>query len=150
VSGNSRFVVAVHVLTLLAQSGGEPVTSDDIAGSVNTNPAVIRRLLSLLARSGLVCSRLGAGGGARLGRPVAAITLLDVHRAVEPGPLFTMHPARPNPRCPVGRRIQVVIERSTRAAQQALEAELARRTVADVLDEVIGRERRGRRAHGAG
>ena len=40
---NTRFAVAVHVLTLLEQSRGEPVTSEYLAGSVNTNASLIRR-----------------------------------------------------------------------------------------------------------
>src|SRR6266567_377490 len=58
---SSRSVVAVHVLTLLDTERGRPVTSAYIAGSVNTNPGVIRRLLSMLARAGMVRSQLGAG-----------------------------------------------------------------------------------------
>ncbi len=38
---------------LLAQSSDEPVTSESIAGSVNTNPAFIRRVMGSLSRAGL-------------------------------------------------------------------------------------------------
>ena len=133
---SSRFAVAVHILTLLETSGGEPVTSERIAGSVNTNPAVVRRILSMLARAGLTRSQLGTGGGALLARPAAEITLLEVYRAVEEGDLFALHNERPNPRCPVGRHIQCALEESIGAAQRALEDELAGRTVADVLARV--------------
>jgi DNA-binding IscR family transcriptional regulator len=142
---SSRFAVAVHILTLLQTSGGQPLTSEWIAGSVNTNPAVIRRLLGMLARAGLTCGRLGAGGGTSLAKPASAITLLDVYRAVDEGELFAMHHARPNPECPVGRQIQSALEQTICAAQRALEAELAGRTVAAIVAEVEARERR----HGA-
>ncbi|MNL20391.1 putative HTH-type transcriptional regulator YwnA [compost metagenome] len=142
-SFSSRFAVAVHILTLLQQSGGEPLTSDYIAGSVNTNPAVVRRLLSLLAQAGLTTSRLGAGGGALLARPAEAITLLEVYQAVEDGHLFAMHHEAPNPLCLVGRNIQGALERTIDAAQRALEAELAGKTIAGVLDEVLVREQAG-------
>src|SRR5438876_1217231 len=46
-SDSSRFAVAVHALTLLA-SEDRPLTSEHIAGSVNTNPVVIRRVLAAL------------------------------------------------------------------------------------------------------
>ncbi|HEX8696251.1 MAG TPA: Rrf2 family transcriptional regulator [Longimicrobium sp.] len=133
---SSRFAVAVHILTLLEESRGEPVTSERIAGSVNTNPAVVRRILSMLARAGLTRSQLGTGGGALLARHAAEITLLEVYRAVEEGELFAMHHERPNPNCPVGRNIQAALEETVDAAQAALEAELARRTVADVRGRV--------------
>lgn len=143
---SSRFAVAVHILALLERSGGEPVRSERIAGSVNTNPAVVRRILSQLARSGLTTSRRGAGGGALLARPAAEITLRDVYCAVEGGELFAMHHEPPNMRCPVGRHIQSALELATVAAREALEESLGTRTVADVVESVVAgveRERLG-------
>ena len=142
---NSRFAVAVHVLTLLDQSGGEPVTSEYVAGSVNTNPSLVRRLLGMLAKAGITTSQLGTGGGALLARSAGEITLLDVYRAVDDGDLFAMHRERPNPQCPVGRNIQAALEARFDTAARALEAELARSTVADVLRDVRRREGRRRR-----
>ncbi|MDB5313270.1 MAG: ywnA [Gemmataceae bacterium] len=46
---SSRFVIATHALALLAHGGGDLVTSEWIAGSVNTNAVVIRRILAMLA-----------------------------------------------------------------------------------------------------
>ena len=139
---NTRFAVAVHVLTLLAQQGGSPVTSEYVAGSVNTNPSLVRRLLGALARAGLTTSQLGAGGGALLARPASAITLRDVWRAVDEGELFALHRERPNPQCPVGRNIQGALTAHFGAATRALEAELDRTTIADVLRDVARQERR--------
>ncbi len=139
---NSRFAVAAHILTLLYNQDGEPLTSEYIAGSVNTNPAVIRRLLSLLAKAGLTTAQLGAGGGALLARPAAAITLLEVYRAVDEGELFAMHRQGPNPDCPVGRHIQAALEGTMDAASRAVEAELAKRTIAELVEDVRRRERR--------
>jgi Rrf2 family protein len=142
---SSRFAVSVHILALLDSGEGEPLTSEYIAGSVNTNPAVVRRILSRLARAGLTTSRLGAGGGSLLARPAAEITLRDVYRAVEcEGPLFALHHEEPNHACPVGRNIQAVLERATGAAQEALEDALGERTVADVMDEMEAEERHAR------
>ena len=103
---SSRFVIATHTLALLANGGGEPITSEWIAGSVNTNPVVIRRILSMLAKAGLIATQEGAKGGARPARPAADIDLLAVYRAVEEGDLFASHPQPPNPDCPVGCNIQ--------------------------------------------
>ena len=141
---NSRFAVAVHILTLLEQSGGEPVTSEYVAGSVNTNPSLIRRLLSMLAKAGLTTAQLGYGGGALLAKPASAITLLDVYRAVDEGELFALHPERPNPQCPVGRNIQAALEAKIEAARRALEAELAATTVAEMSGDVAERDRLSR------
>jgi Rrf2 family protein len=141
---NSRVAVAVHILTLLEHGRGEPVTSEYIAASASTNASLVRRLLGMLAKAGLTTAQLGAGGGAMLARPASSITLLDVHRAVDDGALFAMHREQPNPACPVGRNIQAVLERRIDDATRALEAELARTTIADILADV---QRRDRRTH---
>lgn len=60
---SSRFSVGVHVLTSLATNlVGELLTSDRMAGSVSTNPVVIRRILGLLKQAGLVEVRAAADG----------------------------------------------------------------------------------------
>lgn len=148
---SSRFAFAVHVLALLALQEGVPLSSEIIAGSVNTNPALIRRLLTMLANAGLTASQLGAGGGALLAREPQAITLLDVYRAVDDAQLFAMHREEPNPACMVGRHIQVSLRGIIDDAQRAMEASLAARTLDQVVDEMGRRERkleRGKNARG--
>ena len=133
---SSRFSVAIHVLTLLAALPGELLTSDRIAGSVNTNPVVIRRILGQLKQAGLVEVR-AAAGGTYLRRDPAALTLLEVYQAVEASEpqLFSIH-ERPNPHCVVGRSIQAVLDSTLQRAQAALEQELAATTLAQVLAQV--------------
>lgn len=138
---SSRLTVAIHVLTLLAYVAGraEPATSELIAGSVNTNPVVIRRLLAMLRRAKLVRSRGGPGGGWQLVVPPGRITLRDVYRAVEGEALFPLPSSAPNPRCPVGRTIQAALEGRYREARLAVERDLARTTIADLVEEVGAR-----------
>ena len=138
---NTRFAVATHILTFLRSQDGRPATSELVASSVCTNPSLIRRLLTQLARAGLTTSQMGAGGGALLARPAERITLLDVYRAVDEGQdVIPIH--QPSPKCPVGRHIQAALETRVDAAERALHAELARTTVADLAAEVARRERR--------
>ena len=50
---SSRFVVAIHALSVLARSDSKgPVCSATIAESVHTNPVVIRRMMAELERAG--------------------------------------------------------------------------------------------------
>ena len=139
---NTRFAVAVHILTFLASQRGDPATSELIASSVGTNPSLIRRLLSQLAKAGLTTSQMGTGGGALLARPAEGITLLDVYGAVdEDREVIPVHPS-PNPQCPVGRNIHAVLEARIEAAERALQAQLARTTVAELAGDVARRVRR--------
>jgi Rrf2 family protein len=141
VNTSSRFAFAVHVLALLSLQEGVPLSSEMIAGSVNTNPALIRRLLTMLAEAGLTSSQLGAGGGALLARQPQEITLLEIYRAVDDAQLFALHREEPNPACMVGRNIQVVLRGIMSEAQQAMEASLAGRTLADATADIIKAER---------
>jgi Rrf2 family protein len=126
---SSRFAVAVHVLTLLAWTGEEPLKSEMIAGSVNTNPVVIRRIVCALARAGLVSSQTGAAGGTRLARAAREITLREVYRAVEPRVIFAMHRQQPNRHCPVGMNIGAALENILAEVDGALDEVLGRTTI---------------------
>jgi DNA-binding IscR family transcriptional regulator len=138
---SSRFAVAVHILTLLELGEGVPLTSAYLAASVRTDPGVIRRLLTLLARAGLTRSRLGAGGGTLPARGAAEVSLRDVYRAVEAGDVFAQHRETPSPICLVGRHIQSSLQAHMDAATRALEAELATKTIADILADIRRRDR---------
>lgn len=134
---SSRSAVGVHVLTLLAQAGDEPLSSEAMAGSVNTNAVVIRRELGLLRQAGMVRSQEGSGGGWRLARAPERITLLDVYRAVEKEKLFSLHNQQPNPACLVGRSIQGALEDVFGDAEAAMERRLEKTTIDEVLGAVL-------------
>lgn len=139
-SANSRLTIAAHALTwigLYRRRGHEVATSDQIAASVNTNPVVIRRLLAELRKTGLVGSQRGAGAGWTLTRDLEAITLLDVYRAIEPGPLFALHRATPNPECVVGHGIGSVMAAVYDEVEAVLREQLAKTTLEDVLRDVL-------------
>lgn len=133
---SARFTVSLHILTLLASQPEQALTSEYIAGSVNTNPAFIRRQMAALRKAGLVTSQPGAGGGWRLTAAPATLTLARVRRALHEGSPFSMHPRQPNPACPVGRRIQAALLPIYDHAALAMEADLEHTTVAALLDSV--------------
>jgi len=137
--------MAVHVLALLAHRNGVPVCSEVLAGSVNTNPVVVRRLLRELQKARLVQTRKGAGFGSRLGRPANRIDLGQIFRALECDVPFARPRREPNADCPVGRGIGPVIDRVFSSAGRALERDLARTTLAAVLAELkaAGTRKRG-------
>jgi DNA-binding IscR family transcriptional regulator len=126
---SSRFSVAVHILSLIAISSTE-CTGDFIADSVNTNPVIIRKIMGMLKKAGLVEVRPGVGGASLLKDP-DQITLLDVYRAVdviEDGQLFNIHD-EPNLDCPVGRNIESALRSELMEAQSAMEQRLAQVTL---------------------
>ncbi len=137
----TRFSVAVHALALIERFGGDRLTSEAIAGSVGTNASFVRRVLSMLGHAGLVKSSAGVAG-ARLARPAREITLLDVYRAVdmEDEHRLAVH-GEPSRRCVIGRHIQSALDAVVGPAEQAFEAQLERRTLADVTRHIAAQAR---------
>lgn len=131
---SSRFTLAVHILVCIDTFKDEyKVTSDFLAGSTNVNPVIVRKILGQLKAAGLVEVVRGSGG-ASITKPLEEITFLDIYRAVEcvdNGELFHFH-ENPNPKCPVGRNIHLILDEKLLQVQQAMEDELSSITLADV------------------
>lgn len=137
---SSRFTIALHIFAAMEVFGGEhKITSDFLAGSIQTNPVIIRNILAQLRKAGLVQISRGSGG-ARLARAPEEISFFDIYSAVESvedGKLFRFH-KNPNPDCPVGRNIHTLLDDMLEDIQAVMEQEMRRYTVAD-LDEGMRR-----------
>jgi len=130
---NSRFVVAVHILTLLALTARDkPQNSTFIASSINTNPVVVRRLMAMLVEAGLVAATAGRNGGFQLARCPDEITLADIYRAVEHDELFAWHCQPPNAACPVGANLHGALAGKIDQAKASLESELSKTLLSDL------------------
>lgn len=134
---SSRFTIAIHIFACIDAFEDEyKITSDFLADSVNVNPVVIRKILSQLKGAGLIDVRRGSGGTS-IAKPKDEITLLDIYRAVdcvENGELFHIH-ENPNQNCPVGKNIHSVLNPKLKQVQDAMERELEKITVADVISD---------------
>jgi DNA-binding IscR family transcriptional regulator len=134
-SANSRLTVATHILAwmaLVARRTPDPVTSDRIAASVNTNPVVIRRTLG-----GLVESYRGVNAGWRLTRSADAINLLDVFNALEEGARFALHPSKPSQACPIGRGIGSTLSHVYDSIDDGVRKTLSATTIEAVLTDTL-------------
>lgn len=131
---SSRFTMAVHMFACIDTFGKEcKVSSDFMAGSIGTNPVIIRKLLGQLKAAGLIEVKRGTGGVTLL-KPLEEISFLDIYKAVECTPgneLFHFH-ENPNQNCPVGANIHKVLDDRLLQVQDAMEKELA----AITLDEI--------------
>lgn len=130
---SSRFAVAIHLLRLVRTARDVPVTSEQLAESVNTNQVTIRRILGTLRDAGLVDSRPDPGGGWRLLRRPDDISLRDVLRVVEAESLLALPRREPNADCAIGKELPSVLERRFRDAETALEHRVRQMTLADVI-----------------
>jgi DNA-binding IscR family transcriptional regulator len=133
---NSQFAMAIHVLALMARSCDDRLKSDYLAGSVNTNPVVVRRLLRNLYDAKLVISQTGACGGSCLTRNPNEISLIEVYRAVSCGEVFALHRQKPDQDCPVGKGIESVLCSLQQEIDAAIEERLSKLTLQDVIERI--------------
>lgn len=141
-NADTRMAVSAHLLALLSFANEEKqYPSEIMARSVNTNPVVVRRLIGVLKKAGLVAVGRGRSG-TFLARPAAEITLLDVYRAIVPGDKrapFPLH-KEPSMRCFVGKNIHDALEMPLAKVRRAMEDGLAATTIADVAAFIRARE----------
>lgn len=124
------FTIAIHILTLLATTREEYLSSEFLAGSLNIHPVLVRKELALLRSKGLVLSKEGKHGGSRLARPADEVLLSEVYAAVRRGSPLGNERHDPNPDCPVGRQINLHLDSLYSEAETALVRQLGQTTLA--------------------
>jgi transcriptional regulator, Rrf2 family len=134
-----RFTAAVHtLLCILYFEKDYRVTSDFIAESTGVNAVIIRKILLQLQKAGLVETAAGVGGSHLVKKP-EEINLLSIYKAVNEDnvhrTVFSFHPS-PNSQCPLGKNIHRILDPVLDNAQKALEVELQKTTLADMLSQL--------------
>lgn len=133
---SSRFTIAIHIFACIHTFENDfKITSEFLASSVNVNPVIIRKILSQLSTAGLLSVKRGSSGGATITKELNKISFFDIYRAVdciEKGELFHFH-ENPSTNCPVGRNIHNVLDNKLKQVQNALENELKKITLENVI-----------------
>ena len=142
---SSRFTVALHIFTCVDTFKDEyKVTSDFLAGSIGTNPVIIRKILTQLQGAGLITVARGIGG-IEPTKELSDISFYDVYQAIEPlegGDLFRFH-ENPCPECPVGRNIHALLDEKLKAIQNSMEDEMKKYKIADLrtgMQDILAKE----------
>ncbi|KPN80487.1 Transcriptional regulator, BadM/Rrf2 family [Apilactobacillus kunkeei] len=132
-----RLSDAVHILTYIGASDivENDLSSRAIAGSINSNPSLVRRLMSSLKNAGLITSKPGRAA-VSLSKPTTEITLLDVYKAIEEPDLFHVD-EETNQQCPVGANIQSALHKAYGEVQQQAEIEMSKITLSDIVKDVV-------------
>lgn len=112
------------------------VPTVEISSSLAIPKPTVAKLLRSLAAAGIIETREGVKGGVRLLKPAHEVTILDVLLATSSGrPLFqTDFGIRATGRRPT--RVQASIVRVFNAAEDAMQAELSKTTIGEVLQSV--------------
>ena len=137
-SVNTQFSIAVHVLAAIAHYQ-RAFTSELLAGSVNANPVFVKRTLVKLSKAKLVKTTVGRSGGYDLARSPKSISLLDIHAAVNPPSAFAIHTYPKSKGCVVSSNIKEVMSDVLAGTQKAVDRDLRRTTLADVVAKIRSR-----------
>lgn len=132
---NTRFATALHILTLLADNDQEWQRSEWIAGSININPVIVRKELSLLNEAGLVQSRKGKEGGFKLNKNSELISLAEIYLIVKNSEVLGKRNQNPNPKCPIGKSINLQLEGLFTEIDQKVVNELTDKTLKNFVEQ---------------
>lgn len=116
---DSRLSSVLHVLLHMAHSD-RPLTSEELADYLHTNPVVVRRVLAGLRGSGLVGSVKGPGGGWSITCDPKTVTLRAIYDAVGAPPLFAIGNRKEDPRCLVEVAVNGALNDALREAEALL------------------------------
>ncbi len=132
-AANSRMASAVQILSVVAYLDRGITTAATIAGSLRTNPVVVRRLLKDMEHAGLVAIRPGKDGGVQLCCDPRTITLDRIWRAVEQDAGIFALRQDGNPKCPVNAAMKPLLAPIFQAADDAVETTLRQTTLAGLV-----------------
>jgi len=130
---------AVHILAYISICQDGDLSSATIAASVESNPALVRRLMGALRRGGLLATQQGSATP-KLSREPAAITLLAIYQAVEDDGNLLHVDDKTNPNCVVGGNIQDTLREAYAEVQTAAEAQMKEITLARLIGDILARE----------
>lgn len=135
----------LHVLLHMAQHE-EPLTSEQMAKAMGTNPVVVRRVMAGLRERGYVRSEKGHGGGWTLTCDLSKVTLRDIYTALGSPSLLAIGNRTESPGCLVEEAVNAALDQSFRDAEARLLARLGEVTLA-ALSEDVQRRSAARRPH---
>jgi len=116
---DSRLSGVLHVLLHMAERGG-PATSADLAKAMNTNPVVVRRVMSGLREQGHVRSEKGHGGGWTLAPGWQKVSLREIYDALGEPSLLAIGNRTEKPDCLVEKAVNASLDKTFRQAEALL------------------------------
>lgn len=128
---DSRLSSVLHVILHMAEFQ-RPVTSEELARMLGSNPVVVRRLLAGLRYAGFVASEKGHGGGWVLSCPLETVTLGDVHAALGAPRFLAVGHRAEAPSCLVEQAVNQALSDVYDQAEALVVARLGQITLAEL------------------
>jgi Rrf2 family protein len=126
---DSRLSGVLHAVLHMAEHKA-PMTSEELAAHMMTNPVVVRRIMAGLRDMGIVASAKGHGGGWTLARDLERVTLKDIYEALGSPEFFALGNRTESPGCLVEQAVNAALDDAFREAEAVLIARLGDVTLA--------------------
>lgn len=133
---SSKLSDGVHILTYVDICKDGDLSSAAIASSIESNPSLVRRMMSRLKKAGLLQSAPGKVAP-KLSRKPSEITLLDVYRAIEDNQNLLHVDEKTNPKCIVGGNIQDTLREVYQKVQNDAEESMSQVSLQDIIDGIL-------------
>ena len=114
---------------------GNPMTSDELAECMDTNPVVVRRTMAGLREAGLVRSSKGHGGGWEIARDLKEVTLKDIYDALGAPPVLAIGVHIDSPTCLVEQAVNRALSGAFAEAEKLLIDRLGTVTLGQLADD---------------
>lgn len=129
----------------------EPMTSEQLAECMRTNPVVVRRTMAGLRKAGFIRSEKGHGGGWSIDCDLKTVTLFDVYTALGEPILFAVGNRTENPQCLVEQSVNKALGDAFREAEALLIDRLGSTTLASLSTDFhrrfVRKRKQGRTHH---
>lgn len=127
---------AIHILSYIVINEDKNLSSTSIAESINTNPALVRKMMSNLKKSGIICSSIGRANPS-LAKPPSEISFYDIYQSVEDNPDLFHVDSNTAKDCVVGNNIQNTLSKKYDELQEIIDNEMKNFTLSDVIEDII-------------
>lgn len=131
---------AIHILSYIVINEDKNLSSTSIAESINTNPALVRKMMSSLKKSGIICSSIGRAKPS-LAKSPSEISFYDIYQSVENNTdLFHVDNDTAKD-CVVGNNIQTILSKKYDELQKIIDDEMKKFTLSDIIEDIIASEK---------
>jgi Rrf2 family transcriptional repressor of oqxAB len=132
------FGLALQALVVLSREQITTCPSAELAGYLHSEATLLRRILAVLARQGILETREGRDGGYRLRREPGSITLDEVYTALQVGDPLCYGIKETTGSHPFGQEMKAAFQGLTQEMNQGLKTVLSRYTIADLAEQTTG------------
>lgn len=130
---------AIHLLSYLSIYQDGDLSSKAIANSIQSNPSIIRKLMSDLKKRGLITTHQGKAKP-KLSKDPQSISIYDIFAALDIDHHFLHPDPKTDEKCIVGGNIRDALNEAYKKIEDTAFKEMKQMTLQDIIDGILNRE----------